>query len=59
MLNLELMKHGYPPIIIKTEDRFRYYEYLDTAATTGGYESFYEMVVDYCRERLELMLQLV
>src|SRR5699024_2215303 len=29
LLNLELMKDGYPPVIIKVEDRLAYYEALD------------------------------
>lgn len=59
LLNLELMKHGYPPIIIKTEDRFTYYEVLDKGATSGNFEPFIQMVSDYSTERLELILSLV
>lgn len=59
LLNLELMKQGYPPIIIKTDDRFHYYEVLDLGATTGNHEPFIEMVANYCKERLEFILRLV
>lgn len=31
LLNLELMKEGYPPVVIKVEDRLAYYEALDKA----------------------------
>lgn len=32
--NFELMKNGYPPIIIKKEERAKYYDVLDLAHTT-------------------------
>jgi Fic family protein len=44
LLNFELMKNGYPPIIIKNEERARYYDVLDEAHTTMNYEPFIELV---------------
>ncbi len=44
LLNFELMKNGYPPIIIKNEERVRYYDVLDLAHTTMNYEPFIELV---------------
>ena len=44
LLNFELMKNGYPPIIIKNEERSRYYDVLDLAHTTMNYEPFIELV---------------
>src|SRR5699024_6686813 len=38
LLNLELMKAGYPPIIIRVENRLAYYNTLDKAHTTEDYE---------------------
>ena len=35
LLNLELMKNGYPPIVIKNVNRLEYYVALDKAHTTG------------------------
>lgn len=53
LLNFELMKSGYAPVIIKKEDRLSYYQALDLAHTKGSYREFIEMV-----GRLELgMLQ--
>ncbi|MHB1452327.1 MAG: Fic family protein [Saccharofermentanales bacterium] len=49
LMNFELMKHGYLPIIIKNEERARYYDVLDLAHTTMDYAPFIEMV-----SRLEL-----
>jgi len=38
------MKNGYPPIIIKKEERARYYDMLNLAHTTMNYEPFIELV---------------
>lgn len=40
LLNFELMRYGYAPIIIKNEDRAKYYEVLDIAHTTMNYKPF-------------------
>lgn len=44
LLNLELMKSGYPPIIIRVENRLTYYDALDKAHTTKDYNDFVELV---------------
>ncbi len=44
LLNFELLKNGYPPIIIKNEERARYYDVLDLAHTTMNYAPFIELV---------------
>jgi Fic family protein len=49
LLNFELMKNGYPPIIIKKDERAKYYDTLDLAHTTMNYAPFVELV-----SRLEL-----
>ena len=38
LLNLELMKEGFPPVIIKVANRLEYYDALDKAHTTKGYK---------------------
>lgn len=40
LLNLELIKAGFPPVVINVEDRLEYYKALDCAHTTGDYEPF-------------------
>ncbi len=35
LMNLELIKAGYPPVVIEVEDRLEYYIALDTAHTTS------------------------
>ncbi len=44
LLNFELIKNGYPPIIIKNEERAKYYDVLDLAHTTMNYEPFIKLV---------------
>jgi Fic family protein len=34
LMNLELLKAGFPPIVIKVADRLEYYQALDLAHTT-------------------------
>lgn len=56
LLNFELMKYGYTPIIIKNENRAKYYEVLDFAHTTMDYGPFIELVSDLVVESEELWL---
>lgn len=59
LLNLELMKNGYPPIVIKTDNRLNYYTALDKAHTTGSNEYFVEIVKEEVNRTLDLYLKLV
>lgn len=59
LLNFELMKEGYLPIIIKKSDRFKYYDALDKAALTGDYTDFVKLVVKREEEMLDLYLKLL
>ena len=44
LMNLELMKSGFPPAVLKVEDRLAYYQALDLAHTTGDYEPFIAII---------------
>ncbi|MBS4539486.1 Fic family protein [Clostridium sp. D2Q-11] len=59
LLNFELMRNGYPPIIIKNEERARYYDVLDMAHTTMNYEPFIELVSELVIESAELWLSVL
>jgi Fic family protein len=59
LLNFELMKNGYPPIIIKKEERARYYDVLDLAHTTMNYAPFIELVSKFVIESEKLWLSLL
>ncbi|HSN66534.1 MAG TPA: Fic family protein [Fusibacter sp.] len=56
LLNFELMKYGYTPIIIKKESRAKYYEVLDYAHTTMDYQPFLEFVAKLVVESEQLWL---
>jgi Fic family protein len=59
LLNFELMKNGYPPIVIEKEERADYYSALDTAHTTGEYESFIALVSRVLDRTFDLYLKLL
>ena len=49
LLNLELMKNGYPITVIRNEDRDEYYTALETAQV----ESNYELLSDFIEKSVE------
>lgn len=59
LLNFELIKNGYPPIVIKNENRAEYYDALDKAHTTNDYSDFITMVVNLLNESEEQYLYLL
>lgn len=46
LLNLELMKSGYLPIVIKTEQRLDYYKTLDQSHTKDDHNNFISLVAE-------------
>ena len=46
LMNLELMKSGFPPVVITVEQRLRYYQALDTAHVEGNYQPFIELITE-------------
>ena len=59
LLNLELMKVGYPPMIIKVENRLAYYNALDKAHTIENYDDFIKLVAIEVESSLDLYLRAV
>lgn len=59
LMNLEVIKYGYPPIVIKNEMRKDYYESLDKAHTTSDYSDFVNLVLKASLESLNLYLKIV
>jgi Fic family protein len=59
LLNFELMKNGYTPVIIKNEERAKYYDVLDLAHTTMNYEPFIKLVSDLVIESEKLWLSVL
>ena len=46
IMNMDLMRSGYVPVIIKKDNRLKYYEALDKAHTTGDYTDFVKLVTE-------------
>lgn len=59
LLNLELMRRGYTPIIIKDTERARYYDALNTAHTTMNYEPFLSLISSLVVTSAELWLSVL
>ncbi|WP_290441072.1 Fic family protein [Clostridium algidicarnis] len=59
LLNLELMKNGYPPIIIKAENRLKYYSALDKAHTTNNSKDFINLVIEELDKILDIYLKYI
>lgn len=57
LLNLELMKNGFPPIDIKFSDRNAYYNALEEYNTIGASIKLEAMIGTYLNERLDLYLE--
>lgn len=53
------MRNGYTPIIIKNEDRGKYYEVLDIAHTTMNYGPFIKLVSELVVESEKLWISLL
>lgn len=56
LLNFELLRNGYTPIIIKNEQRSNYYDVLDLAHTTMNYGPFLSLVTNLVIESEKLWL---
>lgn len=54
LMNLILMKSGYPPAIVKAEsaDRLKYYDALETASVHSDLEPFVQLIVGCVEESL-------
>lgn len=59
LMNLELIKAGYLPIIIESEQRFKYYEVLDILVVEGDYTPFIQFIADYEKRELERYIKLI
>jgi len=57
--NFELMKYGFPPLIIKKEQRLEYYQALDKAHITGKTEDFFKLCKNCLDESLKLYLKVI
>lgn len=56
LVNLELMKAGYPPIVIKFTDRIAYYNTFDEYHMKHDLSAMEKLFAGYLNERLDLYL---
>ena len=54
ILNLELIRSGFPPINVKFTDRKRYYDAFDAFYRDGNAEKMIDLIAEYVDERLDL-----
>ncbi|EDT02120.1 filamentation induced by cAMP protein Fic [Burkholderia ambifaria IOP40-10] len=59
LLNFELMKAGYPPAIVRKEDRFTYYNSLDKACVSGDYSDITCLVAESVQRSLDTYLDVL
>jgi len=59
LLNFELMKSGFVPIIIKNKSRAKYYDVIDFAHTTMDYGPFVKLVSELVVESEKLWLSVL
>ncbi len=59
LMNFELMRHGYLPIIIAVEQRLSYYQALDAAHTEKNYDLFIDLVAELEQTTIQRYLQII
>lgn len=59
VMNLELIRNGYPAINIKFADRRRYYEAFDAYYRDGNADEIIVMVGEYIKEQLDRYLKIL
>lgn len=59
LVNLELMKAGYPTIDIKFTDRVKYYQAFDEYHVKGNLSAMEDFSAKYINERLDLYLSIL
>lgn len=57
LMNLLLMQAGYPPAIIRKEDRLAYINSLEKAQTGGGLEDYNNLIYDAIDRSLDIYLE--
>lgn len=59
LVNLELMKAGFPPIDIKFTDRLKYYQAFDEYYVSDNISAMADMFARYINQRLDLYLSIL
>jgi len=59
LMNFIAMRSGYPPIVIKKEQRFAYYDALDEGAVSHNYTAFVKMIFELAEKTLDFYLSII
>ncbi|UOD28521.1 Fic family protein [Massilia violaceinigra] len=59
VMNFELMKAGYPPAVIRKEDRLAYYDALDVACANGDVDDIVHLLAKAVERSLNVYLALL
>lgn len=59
VMNFELMKAGYPPAVIRKEDRLAYYDALDLACVSGNHDDITRLLAEAVERSLNVYLDLL
>lgn len=59
LMNLELIRNGYPAISVKFADRKRYYDAFDAYYRDGSAEDMVRLIGEYVNERLDRYLEIL
>ena len=59
LMNLLLLREGYPPALIRTRDRLRYLQSLEEAQLGGSKEKFYRLIQDAVKRSFDIYLKAV
>ena len=59
IMNLELIRNGYPTINVKFTDRKKYYEAFDAYYRDGNADTMIELIGEYCSEQLNRYLDVL
>lgn len=59
LMNFEVMKKGYLPIIIKAESRLSYYDTLNKASVKADYTDFVKLIAEFENNILDKYLEIL
>jgi Fic family protein len=59
LMNLELMKYGYPPAVIQITDRPHYYEAIEAACASNNYDMIISHIAEAVQKTLKVYLRVL
>ena len=58
-MNYELIRNGYPSVVIKARDKNRYFNALNTAITTKDITDLVKIIEESCNETADKYLEII